>query len=108
MSQTPAAASPALDRAAIVREARSWIGTPYRLGGRVKGGGCDCATFIAEVLIACGLAERENLGVYSQDWFFHTSNERYLRGLLSLSAETAETVAHRSANVLFNVSPEFG
>ena len=64
----------------------------------MKGGGCDCATFIAEVLIACGLAERENLGVYSQDWFFHTSNERYLRGLLSLSAETAETVAHRSAN----------
>ena len=99
MSQTPtSAAPPALDRAAIVREARSWIGTPYRLGARVKGGGCDCATFIAEVLIACGLAQRQGLGVYSQDWFFHSSNERYLRGLLSHSAGMAETVAHRSAS----------
>ena len=100
MSQTPAAASPLLDCAAIVREARSWIGTPYRLGARVKGGGCDCATFIAEVLIACGLAQRENLGVYSQDWFFHTSSERYLMGLLRHAAKTVEAVAHSSAAAL--------
>ena len=87
----------ALDRAAIVREARSWIGTPYRLGGRVKGAGCDCATFIAEVLIACNLAEREGLGIYSHDWFAHTSNERYLMGLLRHTTKTVEAVAHRSA-----------
>jgi NlpC/P60 family putative phage cell wall peptidase len=98
MSETPAAA--ALDRAAIVAEARSWIGTPYHLGARVKGAGCDCATLIAEVLIACGLADREGLGVYSQDWFFHTSNERYLMGLLRHAAKTVEAVAHGSAGAL--------
>lgn len=83
-------------RAAVVAEAYSWIGTPYRLGARVKGAGCDCATFIAEVLIACGLAQREDLGVYSQDWFFHDQTDRYLLRLLRHTTKTLEAVAFRS------------
>lgn len=32
-------------RAAIVAEAKSWIGTPYHPNGKVKGAGVNCAQF---------------------------------------------------------------
>jgi NlpC/P60 family putative phage cell wall peptidase len=86
-------------RECLVTEARSWIGTPYRLGGRVKGAGCDCATFLAEVLIACGLAEREELGVYSHDWFHHSGEDRYKLRILRHAVKTMEAVAYRSLAV---------
>jgi cell wall-associated NlpC family hydrolase len=82
----------------MVKEARSWVGTPYVLGGRVKKAGCDCASFIAEVLIACGLADREELGVYSHDWFAHTNQEKYMLRLLRHAERTLDTVAFRSVN----------
>lgn len=43
------------DRAQIVREARSWLGTPFHHQGRVKGVGVDCAGVAVEVAKACGL-----------------------------------------------------
>jgi cell wall-associated NlpC family hydrolase len=67
---------------ASVSVARSWIGTPYHLGGRIRGAGADCATLIAEWMIECGIAEREDLGIYSGDWFCNTSEERYMIGIL--------------------------
>lgn len=87
-------------RAAVVAEARSWIGTPYVLQARVKGAGVDCASLIAEVLIASNLAEREELGVYSHDWFHHSENERYMLRLLRHAAKTMEAVAYRSTEIL--------
>lgn len=42
-------------RAAVIREARSWIGTPYHHQGRVKGVGVDCGGLIIEVGRATGL-----------------------------------------------------
>lgn len=68
-------------RAEAVSVARSWIGTPYELRGRVKGAGVDCATFLAEYLTEIGASTRadlEDLGFYAHDWFCHTSSERYL------------------------------
>lgn len=44
----------------IIREARSWIGTPYRHGEGVKGSGVDCAMF----LVRCGQA----YGIVAQDF----------------------------------------
>lgn len=87
-------------RSALVHQARSWIGTPYVLGARVKGAGVDCASLIAEVLIAANLAEREELGVYSHDWFHHSENERYMLRLLRHAAKTMEAVAYRSTRIL--------
>jgi cell wall-associated NlpC family hydrolase len=72
--------------------ARAWIGTPYVLGAHVRGAGVDCATLIAEYLIECGFAQREDLGIYSHDWFCHTSEERYVRGLLRHSVQTIEGI----------------
>jgi cell wall-associated NlpC family hydrolase len=36
-------------RAAVVREAESWIGTPFHHAARVKGAGIDCLMLLAEV-----------------------------------------------------------
>ena len=83
------------DRAQAVAVARTWLRTPYVLGGRIKGAGCDCATLLAEYLIEIGMAsnaELEDLGFYSHDWFCHTSSERYLRGLMRFGTLVAETI----------------
>lgn len=71
-----------MTRGEAVAIARSWLGTPYHLRARIKGVGCDCATLIAEYLIEAGFAEREELGMYSQDWFCHAGDERYLVALM--------------------------
>jgi cell wall-associated NlpC family hydrolase len=84
------------EREAVVQEALSWIGTPYVLGGRVKGAGADCATLIAEVLIACGLVEREDGGVYSHDWFHHTEQDRYMLRVLRHAVKTMDAIAYPS------------
>jgi NlpC/P60 family putative phage cell wall peptidase len=81
--------------AALVTEARSWIGTPYRHGARVKGAGCDCATLLAECLIAGG-TDREAIGIYSGDWWMHASDERYMYGLLRNALKMTEAIAYRS------------
>lgn len=65
----------------------------------MKGAGCDCATFLAEVLIACGLAEREELSVYAHDWFHHTSEERYLLELIRHAPHILDAIAYRSTEI---------
>jgi NlpC/P60 family putative phage cell wall peptidase len=82
-----------LSRREAIVVAESWLGTPYVKGARVRGAGCDCATLLAEYLIGIGAAGREDLGVYSHDWFCHTSEERYMYALIRHAAKVLETVA---------------
>jgi cell wall-associated NlpC family hydrolase len=49
-------------RAKIVAEARSWIGTPFRHQGRLKGVGVDCAGLVIEVGRALGLDVHDETG----------------------------------------------
>jgi cell wall-associated NlpC family hydrolase len=102
-----------LDRSQAVAVARTWIRTPYVLGGRVKGAGCDCATVLAEYLIEIGAVEQKelvDLGLYSGDWFHHTTSERYLRGLMRFGKMASETICRGRADaqpgdlVLFKVA----
>ena len=86
-----------LSRSEALIVAQSWIGTPYVKGARVRGAGCDCATLLAEYLIGIGAAEREELGVYSHDWFCHATEERYMFALMKHAARTLEMVARGSA-----------
>lgn len=53
---------------AIVDEARSWIGTPYRHQASVKGAGCDCLGLIRGVWRARYGIEPEVVPAYSADW----------------------------------------
>ena len=71
----------------VLAVARTWIGTPYHPGGRVKGAGCDCLTLLAEVYSEAGVLPRIHIPYYPQDWHLHRGAERYLEGLLRYSHE---------------------
>jgi len=65
-------------RDAIVREAETWLRTPYHHRGAIKGAGVDCAQILIEVYSAVGLADKPDVGYYPSDWMLHRSEERYL------------------------------
>lgn len=64
-------------RAAVVKEAMTWIGTPYHHHGRIKGAGVDCAMLLCEVFEACGLVQHVDAGFYAVDWHLHHSEEMF-------------------------------
>lgn len=69
----------ALDqRAAVVAEARRWLGTPYHHNAAILGSGVDCARIILEAFAGAGLEERFDVGKYNHDWHLHRSEEKYL------------------------------
>ena len=52
----------------IVRETKSWIGTPYRHQASVKGAGTDCLGLLRGVWRAIYGSEPEAIPAYSRDW----------------------------------------
>ena len=60
--------SSVLTRAAIVAEARAWIGTPYRHQASLKGVGCDCLGLVRGVWRALVGDEPQAAPPYSRDW----------------------------------------
>ena len=57
-----------ISRAAIVAEARAWIGTPYRHQASLKGVGCDCLGLVRGVWRAVVGPEPEVVPPYAADW----------------------------------------
>ena len=57
-----------IDRAAILAEARSWIGTPYHHQASLKGVGYDCLGLVRGVWRAFHGGEPEVPPPYSPDW----------------------------------------
>ncbi|MFD2250648.1 NlpC/P60 family putative phage cell wall peptidase [Pseudochelatococcus lubricantis] len=55
-------------RAAIVAQARSWIGTPYLHQAALKGVGCDCLGLVRGVWTALYGRAPETPPPYSADW----------------------------------------
>jgi NlpC/P60 family putative phage cell wall peptidase len=53
---------------AVIAEAMSWLGTPYRHQGSRKGVGCDCLGLVRGVWRAVYGVEPERPGPYSPDW----------------------------------------
>ncbi|MDP3897258.1 MAG: NlpC/P60 family protein [Mesorhizobium sp.] len=53
---------------AVVAEAVSWIGTPYRHQGALKGVGCDCLGLVRGVWQAIYGRAAERPGHYAPDW----------------------------------------
>lgn len=74
-------------------EARSWLGTPYHSGARVRGAGVDCAMFPLAVYSACGLIEAADVGHYPHDWHLHRDDERYLGWVERLGAREIDAPA---------------
>jgi NlpC/P60 family putative phage cell wall peptidase len=65
----------AIDRSAIIAEARRWIGTPYRHQASVRSHGCDCLGLVRGVWRACIGPEPEQPGAYAPDWAEATGQE---------------------------------
>jgi NlpC/P60 family putative phage cell wall peptidase len=55
-------------QARVVKEAQSWIGTPYRHQASLKGVGCDCLGLVRGVWRSLYGSEPEALKPYSADW----------------------------------------
>lgn len=66
------------ERGLVVKEALSWIGTPYHHMGRVKGAGVDCGMLLAEVFERAGIVPHIDIDYYPKDWHLHRDIERYL------------------------------
>lgn len=67
-------------REKVVKEAKSWLNTPYHSGARVKGTGVDCGQFLIGVYEAVGMVKKGECspGSYSNEWHLHRSEEKYL------------------------------
>lgn len=67
-------------RSQVVATARSWLGTPFHHGARLKGTGVDCGQFLIAVYSECGLVPdiSPRLAFYAPDWFMHTDDDRLL------------------------------
>jgi NlpC/P60 family putative phage cell wall peptidase len=78
---------------AVIAEARSWIGTPYRHQASLKGVGCDCLGLIRGVWRALHGDEPEMTPAYAPDWAEAGGEERLAaaarRHLTEISLEDA-------------------
>lgn len=66
-----------VQRAAIVAEALTWLGTGYHHNARLKGVGVDCAQMPAAVYHAVGLVP-DLQPDYSPQWMMHHDEEQFL------------------------------
>jgi cell wall-associated NlpC family hydrolase len=65
-------------RSAVVAEARSWLGTPWRHMGDIKGQCVDCAMFLRMTYINAGVIAPFDPRPYPRLWFLHHDEERFL------------------------------
>ena len=65
-------------RAAIIAEARTWLGTPYHHGASLKGAGCDCLGLVRGIYRAVLGAEPERPPAYSASWLEASGEEAML------------------------------
>jgi hypothetical protein len=80
----------AFTRAALIAEARTWIGTPWHHQAAVKGAGCDCIGFVrgaAEPFIGA-ITQPMN---YAATWPLYRAEER----LRDEMAAHATEIGHR-------------
>ena len=62
----------------IVAEALTWVGTPYRHQGRVRGVGCDCLGLLLGIWLDVYGCLPEAPGAYAPDWAEAGGAERFL------------------------------
>ena len=84
------AAAEALQRAMVVAEARSWIGSPYHNCADIKGVGVDCGMLLVRVFVDTGLVAPFDPRPYPFDWHLHRGEERYLGFIFDRCAEVKE------------------
>lgn len=99
-------------RAAVLAETRSWLGTFYHHEGEVKctrdaagkivdRGGVDCAKLLYCVFHRCGFIPAREIPHYPPDWHLHRDEERYLKIVFEHAREIPETEAKPADVVLY-------
>jgi NlpC/P60 family putative phage cell wall peptidase len=69
-------------RAAIIKEARTWLGTPFKHATGIKRVGCDCVFLCLRTMQARRLAPLDfDPRPYPRDWYMHKTEELILKGL---------------------------
>ena len=76
-------------RQAVVREALSWVGTPYVQLGDVKGpaGALDCSMLLVRTFVDAGVLSPFDPRPYPPNWHMHHSDERYLAWMQAVAVE---------------------
>jgi cell wall-associated NlpC family hydrolase len=80
-------------RAALVAEARTWLGTPFRDQGDVKGknGAVDCAMLLVRSAQPAGLIDAAfDPRPYPPQWHLHRDEERFLKVIADIIAARGE------------------
>lgn len=75
------------ERQKVVKEALTWLKTPYHHMGSVKGAGTDCGMLLLCVFENCGLVSNIEIPYYPQDWHLHRSEEKYLHWVMKYAKE---------------------
>ena len=78
-----------LQRADVVKEALSWVGTPFMHAGRIKGVGVDCGQLPIMVFSTVGLIKNFYPESYSRNWHMHSFRELYLEAVKELALEVS-------------------
>lgn len=73
----------------VVKEALSWIGTPYHHQAMIKGVGVDCALILLSVYQTAGvLPEKIEIPEYNKQWNLHRGSEKYINTILKYTTPT--------------------
>lgn len=65
----------------LLQTARSYIGTPFKLHGRVKGVGCDCLGLVVEIAKELNLKDKAGVPIAKHDrtgYAMHVNGEELL------------------------------
>jgi cell wall-associated NlpC family hydrolase len=89
------------ERRRVEAIARSWLGTRYHSHARLKGVGVDCAQLLIGVYAEAGIIDAFDTGYYSEQFFLHRSEERFLELVTARSREIAEAEAKPADVVLY-------
>lgn len=74
-------------RAAVVKEALSWEGTPFHHHAMIKGAGVDCLHFLYAPYKAVGLIGDIEIPIYSSQWFANKAEDRLIKAILSVGVK---------------------
>jgi cell wall-associated NlpC family hydrolase len=68
----------ATERARMIAEARSWLGTPFHWCADKKGIGVDCAMLLVRCAVDAGILPPFDPRPYPSQWHLHQNEERFL------------------------------
>lgn len=77
-------------RQAMIDDAKTWVGTPYRQLGYSKGAAVDCSMLLVGCLVNAGVFHTFDPRPYPPDWHLHRKEEKYLDWMHTLSTETQD------------------